>query len=227
VSGVPTRIARGLERRARALFVSVYRAESHGDRIRRVLAGAALPAKPVFVETGCGLSTLALAELGEGLDASVHSFDSSEDKVAALRERAGRSLERVRFWIGDSLDGLRELCGGCARVDFAFLDSAPSALHTFREFQILEPRLQPGARVLIDNAALPGAWLRLSPCRKGAILVPYLLASPFWEVAAHPRSGDSMVSAIRHATPDHADPRYEDLDYVDHWRRTFERGLPR
>jgi hypothetical protein len=36
-----------------------------------------------------------------------------------------------------------------------------------------------------------------------------------------------MVSAIRSATPDHADPRYEDPGYVDHWRRTFERALPR
>lgn len=211
----------------RALFASVYRAESHGDCIRRVLASAALPPRPVFVETGCGLSTLALAELGERLDASVHSFDSSAEKVAALRQRGGAALARVRFWIGDSLDGLRELCAGGARVDFAFLDSAPSALHTFREFQLLEPLLEPGARLLVDNAALPGAWLRLSPCRKGAILVPYLLASPFWEVAAHPRSGDSMVSAIRHAAPDHADPRCEDPGYVDHWRRTFERGLPR
>jgi predicted O-methyltransferase YrrM len=133
----------------------------------------------------------------------------------------------VHFLVGDSLRGIAEVAERHERVDFAFLDSAPSALHTFREFSALEPALRPGARVLVDNAALPGARLLLSPCRKGRILVPYLLASPFWEVRAHPRSGDSMVSALRHDRPDFADPAHEDPDYVDDWRRTLAGSLRR
>ncbi len=225
--GLTSRALRALADRAQVAFVSVWRAESHGDCIARLLEAARpeLPPRPVFVETGCGLSTLALAGFAARVGAEVRSFDVNAEKVDALRARGGPALERVRFAVGDSLDGLRALAAECTRVDFAFLDSAPSASHTFAEFQILEPRLGPGARVLVDNACLPGARLRLSPCRKGAVLVPYLLASPFWEVTAHARSGDSMVSAVRRESPDYADPAYEDPSYVDHWRRTFERGL--
>jgi hypothetical protein len=79
--------------------------------------------------------------------------------------------------------------------------------------------------VLIDNAALPGARLLLSPCRKGKLLVPYLLASPVWRVKAHPRAGDSMVSALHDRAGARADASYEDPGYVDHWRATLELGL--
>jgi hypothetical protein len=102
------------------------------------------------------------------------------------------------------------------RVDFA-LWAEPSATHTLREFFALEARLGPGARVLIDEAALPGARLALRPCRQGKLLVPYLLASPVWRVAAHPRVGESMVSAVHDRVGARADASYEDPSYVARW----------
>ena len=79
--------------------------------------------------------------------------------------------------------------------------------------------------MLIDDAALPGARLLLSPCRKGKLIVPYLLASPFWSVTAHPRAGDSMVSAVLDAIGARADSGYEDPSYVDRWRAALRPRL--
>jgi len=107
------------------------------------------------------------------------------------------------------------------RIDFLFLDSAASAMHTFREFMSVERLLAPGSILLIDNAAIPGESKLLSLARKGKILVPYLLASPYWRVAGHPQAGDSMVSAMLTDQPTHADPAYEDPGYIDMWQQYF------
>ena len=213
--------------RAERLFRSVWQTQSHGDLIRALLADLKAPLQRglVFVETGCGLSTLALAEIAARTGAECYSCDVNAEKIEELRRRSGDALARVHFLEGDSLASVARIASRHERIDFALLDSAPSATHTLREFQLLEPRLGAGARVLIDNAALPGARLLLSPCRKGKLLVPYLLASPFWTVTAHPRAGDSMVSALHDRAGARADSRYEDPEYVDHWRVTFDRGL--
>ena len=181
--------------------------------------------RQVFVQTGCGPSTLALAEVAERTGAELYSCDIDGRKIEELQRRAGDALARVRFLEGDSLESIARIAACHERIDFALLDSAPSATHTLQEFQLLEPRLGPGSRVLIDNAALPGARLLLSPCRKGKLLVPYLLASPFWTVTAHPRAGDSMVSALHDRAGARADSTYEDPAWVDHWRATLERAL--
>ena len=65
----------------------------------------------------------------------------------------------------------------------------------------------------------------LSPCRKGKIIVPYLLASTWWEVTGHPTAGDSMVSAVRHGRPEFADPAFEWPEFVDTWEANFARGF--
>lgn len=65
----------------------------------------------------------------------------------------------------------------------------------------------------------------LSPVRKGKILVPYLLASPFWEVSGYPDAGDSMVSAVMRSEPNYADKDYEDSEYIDNWRSLFKKEL--
>jgi predicted O-methyltransferase YrrM len=225
--GLLSRTQAALRDRAAARFAAWYRVETHAERIAALLAEMPrpLPPRPVFVETGCGLSTLALAAGARELGAACYSCDVNAEKVEALRRSAPEALADVVFLVGDSLASVAGIAERNERVDLAFLDSAPSALHTFREFRALEPRFRDGARVLVDNAALPGARLRLSPCRKGKILVPYLLAHPLWEVRAHPRSGDSMISAVLRDRPDFADPAHEDPAYVDDWRRTFERGL--
>ncbi len=213
--------------RAERWFRRLWQRQDHGDLIRDLLANVQplRGQRLVYVETGCGLSTLAFAENARRTGALVYSCDVNQEKVDALRARTGDALSNVTFLIGDSLESLAQIAARHERVDFALLDSAPSATHTLREFQRLEKCFGPGSQVLIDNAALPGARLLLSPCRKGKLLVPYLLASPFWTVRAHPRAGDSMVSAVLDAIGARSDGEYEDPSYVDHWRATFDRGL--
>ena len=134
-------------------------------------------------------------------------------------------LRGVEFVTGDSIEALTELVR-TVTPGFLFLDSAASAMHTFREFLVCEQALRAGACLLVDNAALPCTTKTLSPVRKGKILVPYLLASPLWEVQPHPRAGDSMIAAIRHADPVFADPAYEDPEFMGNWRARFDRSLP-
>ena len=189
---------------------------SHSDMLRHHLHQQAtqLPFHPIFVESGCGASTLALADLARAFEATVYSCDVDADKVRALTQQHAALLQEVTFLVGHSLDSLRDLMTRHATIHFAFLDSASSAMHTFREFLLLEPVMPAGASVLIDNAALPNASFVRSPVRKGKILVPYLLAHPYWAVRAYPTAGDSMVAAVRHAEGRFADPAYESPAYV-------------
>jgi len=198
---------------------------SHGDMIERLIGQRQdrLRDKPVFVETGCGLSTISLARIAKKLNASTYSLDYNEEKIDDLKRRAGEQVGNIEFVVGDSLKNLPKILEKHTIIDFLFLDSTASATHTFREFLIVEPALGPGACLLVDNAALPGAKRLLSPVRKGKILVPYLLASPYWEVHAHPRAGDSMISAVFHSEADFADPDYEHPEYIDNWRSRFDR----
>lgn len=217
-------MANALQRRIRSLLRRLRQKRTHAQMIRLLWEAELAGRGPggVFVETGSGLSTLGLAECAKATGARVYSCDSNAEKVEALKKRSGPQIDGVRFLIGDSLANLRKIASEHDRIDLLFLDSAPSALHTFREFQIVERLLADGACVLIDNAALPGARRLLSPCRKGRILVPYLLASPVWEVHGHPEAGDSMVAAVRRAEPVHADPHYEDPAYSDPWQDSLD-----
>jgi predicted O-methyltransferase YrrM len=201
------------------------RAMSHGDLITRLLDRHAerFHQPVVLLETGCGLSTMALASAAPRLKAVVYSCDNNEEKIRELQRLLGNTTD-VAFRAGDSRESLRAIVADHAYLDFVFLDSAASAMHTWQEFLIVEPRLLPGAVLLVDNAALPEARHLLSPVRKGKILVHYLLASPVWEVEGFPAAGDSMIAAYRHAEPSYADPSYEDPEYVDHWRLAFDSG---
>lgn len=203
------------------------RTMSHGDLITSLINEhhGSFRSPPVFVETGSGVSTVALARAAHKLNGFVYSCDYNNEKVAALKEAAGGDVGSIRFVIGDSLDSLQDIASKHDHLDFVFLDSAASATHTFREFSIVERCLHPGSVLLIDNAALPEETCTLSPVRKGKILVPYLLASPVWEVTGYPSAGDSMVAAVRHEKPEYADARYEHPEYVDHWSELFAREL--
>ncbi len=175
------------------------------------------PYAPVLVQTGCGPATPALAAVAERVGGVLYCCEADGDQIDALREREGAAIADVLFLGGESLAELARIAARHERIDFALLGSAPSATHTLREFFTLEARLGPGARLLIDEAALPGARVGLRPCRKGKLLVPYLLASPVWRVAAHPRVGESMVSAVHDRVGARADASYEDPSYVDRW----------
>ncbi|HTO55836.1 MAG TPA: class I SAM-dependent methyltransferase [Myxococcota bacterium] len=215
-----------VQRRALRLFRSVWRTRDQASLIRRLLAdlkpGTQRPV--VLVETGCGLSTLALAEVAERVGGYVYSCELDPRRIDALRSNAPDALERVHFVAGDSLASLERIAARHEAIDFALFDSAPSATHILHEFQALERRLNPGARILIDEAALPGARLLLGPCRKGKLVVPYLLASPVWRVSAFPRASNSMVSAVHDRVGARADASYEDPSYAA-WREALGEGL--
>jgi predicted O-methyltransferase YrrM len=202
---------------------------SHGEMIELLITRHrdSMPEHPTFVEAGCGISSVSLAKMAREMGATSYSLDYNPEKIEDLKARAGDKLEGVTFIVGDSLRGLTEIVQRHGTLDFVFLDSSPSAMHGLREFHVIEPALRPGAVLLVDNAAIPGTDPALvrTPCRKGKILVPYLLASPYWEVSGHPEAGDSMISAVLHADPAYADPAYEDPGYVDNWRPLFDARL--
>jgi hypothetical protein len=127
-------------------------------------------------------------------------------------------MDNVIFLIGDSIINLNKIALNHPHIHFAFLDSAPSAMHTFCEFQSIKKCLKTDSCILIDNAAFTNAKLLLSRCRKGKILIPFLLASPNWVVHAYPNAGDSMISAIYHNEPNYADHSYELSGYDDPWK---------
>jgi precorrin-6B methylase 2 len=200
---------------------------SHGEMISKLISmhSAGFSQQPVFVETGCGLSTLSLAAEGRRLGATVYSCDYNHEKADELREQATDKVDNVQFLFGDSHDSLKTIAAQHQRIDFLFLDSAASAMHTFREFMIMENNLGTGSCLVVDNAALPSELQTLGPVRKGKILIPYLLASPFWEVTGHPTAGDSMVSAVMREESNYADPEFEHPEYIDNWRDLFNRKL--
>lgn len=206
---------------------TITRRRTHGEMLARHLFDRRPFLKPrcVLVETGSGITTLALADAGLSLAAIVYSCDINEPKVAELKRRIGMRVSNVEFVIGDSKETLPRIGEKHGGIDFIFMDSAASAMHTFQEFMAIERFFKPGSSLLIDNAALPNSSAVLSPCRKGKIIVPYLLASPWWEVKGHPAAGDSMVSAIRHDRPDFADRAYEWPDFVDQWEQEFEQAF--
>lgn len=82
-----------------------------------------------------------------------------------------------------------------------------------------------GVSLHIDNAALPDTRVMLSPCCMGKIIVPYLLASAWWEVTGHPTVGHSMFSAVRHNRLEFADPAFEWPEFVDTREADFARGF--
>lgn len=189
---------------------TVYRIESHSACIERIIDDKNfLTGSSICLEIGCGETTSLMGKLGKKYNSTIYSLDIDEDKINKLKAREGDKVSNVKFLIGDSLDTLKEIIENHKRVDFAFLDSSASAIQTFKEFKIIEPYLAPNARIIIDNAAIPEKKFLLSPVRKGKILIPYLLSSDTWKVTSLARSGDSMVSAIRHMDGGHADIAYE------------------
>ena len=167
---------------------------------------------PVIVEVGLGLTSAVLAEYARQHGGRYYGCDLNTELIDELRKTIGED-EFVKFLVGKSDESLRRIVSGNHQVDLVFLDGAPSAAITFLEFRILEDTLLPGSIVVIDNAAVPDTPGPLrSPCRKGKIVVPYLLASSFWEVIGHPGDGDSMIAAIKHAEGTFADIAYEDVD---------------
>lgn len=167
----------------------------------------------VILETGAGKSTKIMAEFARAHNAICYSIDCCKELVTFLDKQFNQD-GCVQFLIKDSTSAINEICEAHTYIDFAFLDAAPSALQTFRDFTQLESRLRPGSIVVVDNATLPGKQTEAKPARKGLILVPYLLAMADWELFSHPASGGQMIAAIKRADSGYADPRYVHPSYT-------------
>ena len=202
------------------LFHRPYRNETHSQLIKKLIEQSEFLQSPqtVWIEIGAGFTTLMLAEIADKYNAILYSCDANLRKINDLKTRLGEKAKNVSFVHGNSLQSLPSIIEKHTQVHFVFFDSAPSAMHTFREFQIIEPCLKNGSCIIIDNAALPNEHALLTACRKGKILVPYLLASANWKVTGHPHSGDSMVSAAHMPQSDHADSDYELKGWNDSWK---------
>src|SRR5262249_19054073 len=98
-------------RTAFRLFCSVWRTQDQTGLIRRLLADVkpATQRPIVFVETGCGLSTLALAQVADRAGAHVYSCELDPERIAALRERAPELAGKVHFLEGDSVPSLQRI----------------------------------------------------------------------------------------------------------------------
>ena len=177
--------------------------------------------KPKIIEVGSGITTDLLNKLSLKYECEVISIDNNPSKVKFLNNNIKNKSPKLSFLVGDSLEILKNIIEK-SKIDLLFLDSAPSAMYTFREFLICEDSLKSGSILIIDNAKFPEEKTNRNPARKGKIIVPYLLASKSWEVFSYPFSGDMMIVAIKRSEKKYADLGYELDEYTDNWKNQLE-----
>ena len=168
---------------------------------RAVLVNAILEAqKPVntVLEVGTWLgggSTLhflkALEQKGTGrllgIEADKEIF---ERMVANLTQVAPDLFKRFVPLLGFSGDVIREMVqreGPSFRVDVAFLDGGNNPGEQIEEFQLLDPIIPVGGRLLSHDAKL----------RKGKWLVPYVSALDNWESELLDISMQGLFKAVK------------------------------
>jgi len=198
--------------------------QSHGELISQIFKQniKGFSKKPKVVEVGSGITTDFMNKLSVEYDCEVISVDNNSLKVQYLKNNIKDKSSKLSFLIGDSLEMLKSIVE-YSNIDLLFLDSAPSAAYTFKEFLICENALKTGSCLIIDNAKLPEEKSNFRPtARKGKIIVPYLLSSKSWEVFSYPYSGDMMIVAIKRAEKKYADERYEMAEYKDNWKNQLE-----
>lgn len=155
------------------------------------------PTKPqIVLEVGTWLgggSTLhllrALEGNGEGhlwgIEADTSIYDAMLKNIRSAASAAadrftplfGRSDEVIPRWISDELKG--------RAVDLAFLDGGDNPSEQVTEFQLLDPHLPIGGRLLAHDAKL----------RKGKWLMPYLSALDHWQTVLHDVSDEGLLDA--------------------------------
>src|SRR5579862_9298462 len=121
-------------------------------RLLYVLALATRARRVLEVGSAIGVSTLYLAR-ALGSDGAVVSFEIDEQRHAAARrylERAGVA-DRVELRLQDAREGLTALEGN---FDMAFIDGIKGQYAEY--FELLLPRLAPGAVLAVDNVLMSG-----------------------------------------------------------------------
>jgi hypothetical protein len=128
------------------------------------LADAAAGGAPIYVETGVGASTIALAGAAYRNGGRLYSWDANPSKGSAIRQILSETLDRIStrriddvwcFIPGNSLSpslGLPVLQEIGARVAFCFFDSEHTKRTLIGEVEAVQPTLADGAVLAIDDA---------------------------------------------------------------------------
>jgi len=110
------------------------------------------PRLVVEVGTSYGYSTVWLAEAARAVGSQLVSMEIAPDKVNYARDKLAEAglQEQVSFMVGDARDSIRSLD---EPVDFVLMDLWKE-LYT-PCFELLLPRLAPGALIVADNMLHP------------------------------------------------------------------------
>ncbi len=122
-------------------------------QLLEVLARAAGARRAVEVGTAIGVSTLYIARgLADG--GRIISFEVDPERHAAAHDYLGRAelADRVDLRLQDAREGLESVSGP---FDFAFLDGVKAQYDDY--FELVWPRLGPGAVLAVDNVLMGGA----------------------------------------------------------------------
>ena len=166
---------------------------------RRILRESVLHASPkpqAVIEVGTWLgggSTLhllrALEENGAGHLWGIEADRSIYDAMLAnIRAAAPEAADRFTPLFGRSDDVIPQWLSEQPKdfsVDLAFLDGGDNPLEQISEFNLLDPHIPVGGRLLSHDAKL----------RKGKWLVPYLSALDHWNCTLHDVSDEGLFDA--------------------------------
>lgn len=111
----------------------------------------------VVIETGTnvGCSSIMLAQAMRdcGAKGRIHTMEidpATAAKAKANFAAAGVS-DLITQYIGDAKETLAKIVPGLGAIRVAFLDGSHDEADVIREFELIEPRLAPGALVFFDN----------------------------------------------------------------------------
>ena len=121
-------------------------------RLLHLLATGAKARTILELGTSYGYSTIWLADAARATGGVVHSLELSQPKVDHAREQLARAglAAFVEFHVGSALDTLPSLAGP---FDFVLLDLWKDLYRPC--FELLHPKLAPGALVAADNMLFP------------------------------------------------------------------------
>lgn len=132
-----------------------------------------------------------LVRLGEGHLWGIEADKSIyESMISNIRSALPRSLFHFTPIFGFSQKVLPELIRNQSAkqaIDFVFLDGGDSPSEQVDEFEILDPSIAVGGRIISHDAKL----------RKGKWFVPYIMALDHYESELHNVSDEGLLTAIK------------------------------